>query len=85
MRKVKKKGGKKPKLQNTRTVSVKAHGILKELGPIIDITYEWADSNHYIHKFEKQARPLLVYDEKGQLFILDGKYTVSDAKGIIDL
>lgn len=81
----KKKGGRKKRFRNTRTVSIKPKGILKELGPIIDITYRWADDNHYIHTFDSHSQPLLVYDENGKLFIIDGKYTVSDEKGIIDL
>lgn len=81
----KKKGGRK-KLKNTRTVKVSNPiGMLKELGPIIDITYQWKDGFDYSHKFKRKAQPLLAYDEKGKLFIIEGRYTVSDEEGIIDL
>lgn len=84
MGKYKKKGGDKKLKKNIREISINAVGTLRELGPIIDMTYQWADGDHYKHKFRKTSRPLLIYDEKGQLFIIDGKYTVDDEKGIID-
>ncbi len=74
------------KICNIRKVSIKAFGKLKELGPVIDLTYEfWEDGNYYIHRFKRSSQPLLVYDEKKQLFIIDGNYTIDDDHGIIDL
>lgn len=84
-RKRNKKGGVK-RLKNSRVVNVSLpKGVLKELGPVIDITYQWKDSNYYLHTFDKNSQPLLAYDERGRLFVIEGNYTVTDEKGIIDL
>lgn len=60
---------------------------LAVLGTIVEIRYDTTrgqKTEKYQHKFHEGSRPLMCADGKGRLFIVEGRYHVTE-RGIVDL